>query len=46
MNSEVTPATATLTKTPNTGLHSSSRQVYARMNWKQGKAHELETGEG
>ena len=38
MNSEVTPAAATLTKTPNTGLYSSSRQVYARLECKQGKA--------
>ena len=38
MNSEATPATATLTKTPNTSLYSSSRQVYARLECKQGKA--------
>ena len=38
MNSEVTPAAATLTKTPNTSLYSSSRQVYARLQYKQGKA--------
>ena len=38
MNSEATPATATLTKIPNTGLYPSSRQVYARLECKQGKA--------
>ena len=38
MNSEATPATATLTKIPNTGLYSSSRQAYARLECKQGKA--------
>ena len=38
MNSEVTPAAATLTKTPHTSLYPSSRQVYARLQYKQGKA--------
>ena len=38
MNSEATPSTATLTKTPNTGLYSSSRQVYARRECKLGRA--------
>ena len=38
MNSEVTPAAATLTKIPNTGLYPSSRQAYARLECKQGKA--------
>ena len=38
MNSEATPATATLTKIPNTGLYPSSRQAYARLECKQGKA--------
>ena len=38
MNSEATPATATLTETPNASLYSSSGQVYARLECKQGKA--------